>query len=1175
MTVFFMMTPTTTKAILKSEAVRYFLHCFGNAGATGLAGVKLARALPRSYSSLVHFFAIITSKRPPTMAPSLLPKAAATAPPPTETTKRLYDLLDGKQSLQQQKKKQKVFSKAPTTNVPQNKTTTTTTTTTPSNAALPVKSTAAAASATTVSTAIAGGSFSSIVSKVAATAAAPKNRNVFGMHATLEAASTFRPASQKSAKENNRNSHLLKPKVKSLTSRKQKSNRNAKMIQDAKSDVAISNRSVAKSSAKHQVNALAKIKSSSQQSSSLHLNLLPSSSITQQRQQQPQKRIRSSMTRFAQLNIPESCQQQVVLPHPAAKSAISQQRAADAEEVAVIQTATGNTSASQPRASNNTTTEASLCNAAAAATTTATTTTTTSRDDDSSGSACSGEASPTAVAPRKVSSTTTTTTTTTFQPEQRRPSSAWQDIPRPLVLQNKEAISAFSSLGSSTSSSQSRKADQGNFVRLNLRNAAGACFGARNKKAKRKAALLRERQQQERYSKNQQEQQCNDDNETITNTRLLGNTVRPVSRTGVDPVDDYLDGVYTTATSTSSSNSSSSSNNSNKKKKKREDVIPKCSGHQRPCKLLTVKKTTSGNKGRPFYCCSFPRGEQCDYFEWADDTVEATRQALEKNTSPTGFVARQVASYMDRIKSLTVPELKTLAQKHGLSLTGKKQQLLTRLAIWVRDELSSTLPPTETNEHGGDEAVSFKKTAGVPTDKDRFSDDEDDSVSSSSDEELELFVDKDGDDDASVCESDDTQDDRTVEKGASVIRTNASCPVRSKLFTVFGHEDFRKGQEWAIRRCLEHKNSLLVAPTGFGKSLCYALPAALMSGVCIVVSPLLSLIQDQIRILPPRLPAATLSGQMTTASMAATVDDIIRGRIKILFVSPERLTSCSFRRMFRMKWNQETNQYERQFPTVSLLCVDEAHCLSQWGHNFRPSYLRISSMTQMIQPQSVLAITATAGPRVVSDICQALVIQRNDNLESSECGVRIMSTDRDNIDVKSFVLANQEKRLNKVSHVLSSLTPIHLTHFLLTLLRIQLLKILSPNKRKTFAKSTNVSDGRVEDGCLSTGSVIVYVWRQRDAEAVAENIQAAGVTGGVVVYHGGMEAAARTRAQSKVSKRNVWRTCIITSLLELTLWLSLVHEGQSSYLCCDRCFWTGNKQSRRCRHNSHVLVGFT
>lgn len=158
--------------------------------------------------------------------------------------------------------------------------------------------------------------------------------------------------------------------------------------------------------------------------------------------------------------------------------------------------------------------------------------------------------------------------------------------------------------------------------------------------------------------------------------------------------------------------------------------------------------------------------------------------------------------------------------------------------------------------------------------------------------------------------------------------------------------------------------------------------------------------------------------------MAATLDDVVRGRLKVLFVSPERLTSASFRRLFIPRWNPETRVKERHFPTVALLCVDEAHCMSQWAHNFRPSYLRMRAMMELIQPQSVLAITATAGPRVVKDICRTLGISGSAGVSTSvpgsiqqredTGGVRVMASDRDNIDVTCLILSNQEKRLSKV-----------------------------------------------------------------------------------------------------------------------------------------------------------------
>lgn len=168
------------------------------------------------------------------------------------------------------------------------------------------------------------------------------------------------------------------------------------------------------------------------------------------------------------------------------------------------------------------------------------------------------------------------------------------------------------------------------------------------------------------------------------------------------------------------------------------------------------------------------------------------------------------------------------------------------------------------------------------------------------------------------------------------------------------------------------------------------------------------------------MPAATLSGSLSAAATAAIVDDVIRNRIKILFVSPERFASASFRRLFRPKWNPDTRTKERPFPDISLLCIDEAHCASHWAHNFRPCFLRFKHLLALASPKSVLAITATAGPRVIADISNTLSIQHietgedgNANEESLENidGIRVLKTNRDNIDVSCLMLNNHEERL--------------------------------------------------------------------------------------------------------------------------------------------------------------------
>ena len=197
--------------------------------------------------------------------------------------------------------------------------------------------------------------------------------------------------------------------------------------------------------------------------------------------------------------------------------------------------------------------------------------------------------------------------------------------------------------------------------------------------------------------------------------------------------------------------------------------------------------------------------------------------------------------------------------------------------------------------------------------------------------------------------------------------------------------------------------------------MCYALPATQVEGVCLVVSPLISLMQDQLRHLPPNIPAATLSGNLSSVQVAMTIDDLMKNRIKILFVSPERLASPAFRRLIRPKFNTETLQYERQFPTVSLLCLDEAHCLSQWGHNFRPSYLRIRSLVPMLEPKSILALTATAGPMVIKDICHTLGIPMSSRGGIDNDGVRVLDCKRDNIDVATLIMDSEDSRRSLVS----------------------------------------------------------------------------------------------------------------------------------------------------------------
>jgi ATP-dependent DNA helicase Q4 len=665
-----------------------------------------------------------------------------------------------------------------------------------------------------------------------------------------------------------------------------------------------------------------------------------------------------------------------------------------------------------------------------------------------------------------------------------------------------------------------------NFVRLDLKNSAGSCRGARNLKKINKQKLWRA---QHRFGMSDPHgnRDSGDESNPCFNgkkgcNKRDGGDVKCfsfASNAGVDPLDDFMDGVFCKKTS---SEKKSSSGQSHPTRPTRDNGVPLCTRHQRPCKLLTVKKNNKGNKGRKFYVCSMPKGEQCDFFKWEEDTIEATQRALLLSSSNSGFIARQVAASRTRFKELTVPELRSEAKRRGLKSTGSKDQILTRLLIWVRDEIAKSVENDGLFDLTPPAITSIEDLDAVCGEGDIDSEDEIDvyTASKTSDESkmIELSDDEDesssDDDELEVCH---TCGDKLISKeNRSDKYDPRSYTLRDSLKHYFGYSNFREGQEWAIDRCLSGKHSLLVAPTGQGKSLCYALPAAISDGLCLVVSPLISLMQDQLRQLPPKITAATLSGSMTSAQMALIVDDVLRGRVKVLYVSPERLASAAFRRLLRPKFNPETRRYERQFPEVSLLCVDEAHCLSQWGHNFRPSYLRVRSLLSLIKPTSVLALTATAGPMVICDICNTLCIPfdgqctTTDEIPSSLCssadnggGVRVLNCNRDNIDVFSLVLQDHDER------------------------RFLLRKLLKEKKFEDDQEGRQPKKLPIKEGCLSKGSVIVYVWRQKDTEIVAEQLNGAGVLGGVVCYHGGMNASDRIKAQSKFLRGKA-RICVAT-----------------------------------------------
>jgi ATP-dependent DNA helicase RecQ len=176
----------------------------------------------------------------------------------------------------------------------------------------------------------------------------------------------------------------------------------------------------------------------------------------------------------------------------------------------------------------------------------------------------------------------------------------------------------------------------------------------------------------------------------------------------------------------------------------------------------------------------------------------------------------------------------------------------------------------------------------------------------------------------------------------------------------FGFEEFRAGQREVVEAILEGHDTVVVMPTGGGKSLCFQLPALMREGVTVVVSPLIALMKDQVDALAARrLPATFINSSLDFEEQKARVAGVSRGDYKLLYVAPERFRSNHF---------VETLRRAR----ISLFAIDEAHCISQWGHDFRPDYLRLQSFRETIGSPQTVALTATATPYVRADIIEQL-----------------------------------------------------------------------------------------------------------------------------------------------------------------------------------------------------------
>jgi len=261
----------------------------------------------------------------------------------------------------------------------------------------------------------------------------------------------------------------------------------------------------------------------------------------------------------------------------------------------------------------------------------------------------------------------------------------------------------------------------------------------------------------------------------------------------------------------------------------------------------------------------------------------------------------------------------------------------------------------------------------------------------------------------------------------------------------FGFEDFREGQREVIGSILEGKDAVVVMPTGSGKSLCYQLPAMILDGVTLVVSPLISLMKDQVDALQARgLPATFVNSSIPEAEQHARIESLRRREHKLVYIAPERFRSSRF------------NAALQSIP-ISLVAVDEAHCISTWGHDFRPDYLRLRHVIRSLGNIRTLALTATATPYVRSDIIQQLGLEHPQTFVSG--------FDRPNLRIE---VVHTEKVKEKIARI------------------------------KRLSQSHE-------------GSGIVYASTRKAVEEVGRELKRAKVS--VSTYHAGMTDAVRVRAQ--------------------------------------------------------------
>ena len=271
-------------------------------------------------------------------------------------------------------------------------------------------------------------------------------------------------------------------------------------------------------------------------------------------------------------------------------------------------------------------------------------------------------------------------------------------------------------------------------------------------------------------------------------------------------------------------------------------------------------------------------------------------------------------------------------------------------------------------------------------------------------------------------------------------------PLINSLRTYFGFDSFLPGQEEVIGHLLAGRSAAAVFPTGGGKSVCYQLPAMLLDGVTLVISPLIALMKDQIDSLSRRgIAAARLDSTLTLDEYAETMQQARSGKLRLLYVAPERFQNERFR--------QAIEQLH-----VALFAVDEAHCISEWGHNFRPDYLKLVEFARRCRAERLLALTATATPQVLEEVRRAFEIEPQCAIRNSAYrpNLTLLTTPVDSANHESLLLARLRER--------------------------------------------------------PVGPTIIYVTLQRTAEELAAKLSSSGLT--ARAYHAGLENEERAAVQN-------------------------------------------------------------